>query len=103
MRYVSERPSDPITFAIYPDEKGFASATLYEDDGNSLAYQRRGFRRTKLEVRHVAQAYVVKTSAPEGDYKPGARKFVFLIKPLATARTVSVSDEGTARTIEIRY
>jgi len=103
MRYVGERPFDPITFAIYPDEKGFASATLYEDDGNSLAYQRSGFRRTKLEVRHVAQAYVVKTSAPEGDYKPGARKFVFLIKPMTTARKVSVSDEGTARTIEIRY
>src|SRR6266699_257671 len=53
MRYVGDGPFDPITFAIYPDEKGFASATLYEDDGNSLAYQRRGFRRTKLEVRHV--------------------------------------------------
>ena len=103
MRHVGERPFDPITFAIYPDEKGFASATLYEDDGNSLAYQRRGFRRTKLEVRHVAQAYVVKTSAPEGDYKPGARNFVFLIKPMATAKTVSVADEGTARAIEIRY
>jgi len=103
MRYVGDGPFDPITFAIYPDEKGFASATLYEDDGNSLAYQRSGFRRTRLEVRHVAQAYVVKTSAPEGDYKPGARKFVFLIKPMATARKVSVSDEGTARTIEIRY
>src|SRR3989441_1950834 len=49
MKYVGERAFDPITFAIYPDEKGFASATLYEDDGNSLAYQRRGFRRTKLE------------------------------------------------------
>jgi len=68
MRYVGERPFDPITFAIYPDEKGFASATLYEDDGNSLAYQRRGFRRTKLEVRRVAQAYEVKTSAPEDLY-----------------------------------
>jgi len=103
MKYVGERAFDPITFAIYPNEEGFASATLYEDDGNSLAYQRRGFRRTKLEVRRVAQAYVVKTSAPEGDYKPGARKFVFLIKPTATAKTVSVSDEGTPRTIEIRY
>ncbi len=103
MRYVGERPFDPITFAIYPDENGFAAATLYEDDGNSLAYQRRGFRRTRLEVRHVAQSYVVKTSAPEGDYKPGARKLVFLIKPMATAKPVSVADEGTARTIEIRY
>ncbi|PYS61730.1 MAG: alpha-glucosidase, partial [Acidobacteria bacterium] len=103
MKYVGERAFDPITFAIYPNEEGFASATLYEDDGNSLAYQRRGFRRTKLEVRRVAQAYVVKTGAPEGDYKPGAQKFVFLIKPTATAKTVSVSDEGTPRTIEIRY
>ena len=103
MRYVGERPFDPITFAIYPDENGFASATLYEDDGNSLAYQRRGFRRTKLEVRPVARGYVVKTSAPEGDYKPGARKLVFLIKPMATAKPVSVADKGTARTIDIRY
>src|SRR4030095_12237937 len=32
MNYVGEKPFDPITFSIYPDDKGSASTSLYEDD-----------------------------------------------------------------------
>jgi alpha-glucosidase (family GH31 glycosyl hydrolase) len=33
MNYVGEKPWDLLTFNIYPDEKGLAATTLYEDDG----------------------------------------------------------------------
>ena len=102
MKYVGEKPVDPISFAVYPDEKGSASAILYEDDGNSFAYQQGMFRRTKITVKRVAQAYVATTTAPEGDYKPGPRNFIFLIKPAPSVKPVSFTDNGMAQTIQIK-
>jgi alpha-glucosidase len=102
MNYVGEKPFNPISFAIFPDENGLASTTLYEDDGTSPAYQQGAFRRTKMDVRRAATGYLVSIGAPEGNYNPGARKLSFVIKSSAIPRVVTVSDEGKARTIEIR-
>jgi len=100
MKYVGEKPVDPITFAIYPDENGFAATRLYEDDGSSPAYQRGVFRRTTVQAKRSRMGYIVSVDAPEGPYNPGARRFNFVIKP--SARTTTVSDTGSARTVEIR-
>src|SRR5205814_1980468 len=102
MRYTDEKPVDPITFAIYPDEKGSASVTLYEDDGLTPSYQQGVFRRTKISVKRAGVAYMVSVSAPEGSYKPGARRFTFINKSTSTARPVTISDSGSSRTIELR-
>jgi alpha-glucosidase len=102
MNYVGEKPFDPITFAIYPDDKGSASTTLYEDDGLSPEYERGAFRRTTVSVKRTARGYVAGMSAPIGQYNPGARKFSLLIKPAPAARVVTVADDGRARQIEIK-
>jgi alpha-glucosidase len=102
MNYVGEKPFDPITFAIYPDDKGSASTTLYEDDGLSPEYERGAFRRTTVSVNRTARGYVAGMSAPIGQYNPGARKFSLLIKPAPAARVVTVADDGRARQIEIK-
>jgi alpha-glucosidase len=103
MNYVSEKPFDPITFAIYPDEKGSASATLYEDDGLSPAYKRDVFRRTTVNAGKREGAYRVNIGAPKGNYNPGARKLSFVIKSERSAdNVVTISDDGTARTVTIR-
>lgn len=99
MNYVGEKPVDPITFAIYPDEKGSAATTLYEDDGTSPAYKQGVFRRTKVAVRRAATRYSVNIGAPQGSYNPGARKFSFVVKP--TGGAITVSDDGRARTITL--
>src|SRR5689334_20885187 len=77
--YVGERPDDPITFNIYPDDKGLASGTLYEDDGLSPAYKRGLFRRTKVGAHREGQGFAVSVDATEGQYNPGARKLNFII------------------------
>src|SRR5258705_7316171 len=59
MNYTREKPQDPITFNIYPDDQGSASMTLYEDDGVSPAYKQAGFRRTSVTVKRVGPSYVV--------------------------------------------
>ncbi|HJT67610.1 MAG TPA: TIM-barrel domain-containing protein [Pyrinomonadaceae bacterium] len=78
--YVGERPDDPITFNIYPDDKGFASGTLYEDDGLSPAYKRGVFRRTAVTARREGAGFAVSADAAEGQYNPAARKLNFVIK-----------------------
>jgi alpha-glucosidase len=103
MNYIGEKPRDPIIFNIYPDEKGSASTTLYEDDGVSNAYRDGGFRRTLINVSRVGLSYTVNISAPYGRYNPGSRKFSFLIKPAARTRNViTVADDGTARSITVK-
>src|ERR1044071_6394379 len=51
MNYVGEKPADPITVKIYPDESRSASGTLYEDDGLSPAYKTGAFLRTTFTSR----------------------------------------------------
>ena len=103
MKYVGEKPADPITFNIYPDNNGSAAATLYEDDGLSPAYKQEGFRRTTLTAKRVAAGYSVSVDAPQGRYNPGPRKFGFVIKsPTQGRNAVIVADTPTMRSVIIR-
>lgn len=94
MNFVGEKASDPIIFAIYPDEHGSAATTLYEDDGTSPAYERGIFRRTAISVTRHTGRYVARVSATEGNYNPPERKFRFVVKPTPAA---SVSVLGSTR------
>jgi alpha-glucosidase len=104
MNYTGEKPQDPITFNIYPDDKGSASVALYEDDGVSNTYRNGAFRRTLINVSRAGLSYTVNISAPYGRYNPGPRKFSFLIIKAAarTRNVITVADDGTARSIAIK-
>jgi len=103
MNYVGEKPFDPITFAIYPDERGSASTSLYEDDGLSPSYKDGAYRRTTLNVSHSVKGFVVSISAPLGQFNPGTRKFGFIIKSTgAIPKTLMITDDGKARTVEMK-
>lgn len=103
LSYVSQKPMDPITFNIYPDDKGSASVTLYEDDGASPAYKQGAFRRTNVIARRVAGRYSVSVGTPEGSHNPGPRKFSFLIKSgTQTRNPTAFADDGTARSVTLR-
>ena len=80
VNYVGEKPVDPITFNIYPDDAGSASGTLYEDDGLSPAYKTGAFRRTRLTARRGPRGFTISIGPVEGSYKPGPRKFDFVVK-----------------------
>jgi alpha-glucosidase (family GH31 glycosyl hydrolase) len=87
--YVGEKPADPITFNIYPDDKGFASGKLYEDDGTSPAYKNGMFRRTTVSSRREAKGFSVSTDAVEGQFNPGSRKLNFVIKAASRSTTIT--------------
>ena len=80
LNYVGEKPTDPITFNIYPDDKGSASAALYEDDGISPAYKTGAFRRTAVSARRGARGFIVSVGAAEGTLHPGSTKVQFCLE-----------------------
>jgi alpha-glucosidase len=100
MNYVGEKPVDPITFNIYPDDSGKASGSLYEDDGLSPAYTTGAFRRTNFSVRREAGRLVVSIGPAEGTYNPGPRKFNFAVK--SRSKVVTVADIGKAQQVQIK-
>src|SRR5262245_27885206 len=90
MNYVGEKPVDPITFSIYPDENDQALTTLYEDDGVSPAYRQGVFRRTQVSSAKSTNGFQTDVAAPQGSYNPGSRNLVFVIKSGSAFRQVSV-------------
>ena len=103
LNYVGEKPVDPITFNIYPDDKGSAATTLYEDDGLSPAYKQGEFRRTSVSAAPGASGYVVTVAASEGRYNPGTRKFSFVIQSATRIpKLVTVVGDEKARKIEVK-
>jgi hypothetical protein len=79
MNYVGEKTS-PLTFTVYPDAKGVAGMSLYEDDGVSLAYLSGVVRRTTVAYKASAAGAVIDVSAPTGSYQPGARDLIFVVR-----------------------
>jgi alpha-glucosidase len=95
MNFVGEKAADPIEFAIYPDARGEASGTLYEDDGLTDAYLQGAWRRTGFRLRGSQ----VEVGAPEGSYRPARREFVFKMPGGRSARIV---DDGQVHRVAIR-
>jgi alpha-glucosidase len=102
MLYVGQKKSDPISFAVYPDETGSAQTTLYEDDGNSPAYKQGGFRRTTVVTKRQGAGYAVTVNAPQGSFNPGPRQFRFVINGDGGARTATANDNGRAQVVQVR-
>jgi alpha-glucosidase len=75
LNYVGEKPVDPITFNVYPDDTGAASTTLYEDDGLTPSYKNGNFRRTTVNFRRGTVSTII-----DGTYNPGLRKLNFVVK-----------------------
>lgn len=103
MKYVGEKPSDPISFSIYLDQTGSASTTLYEDDGVSPAYRQGMFRRTNIGVRKTVRGFVIDVAAAQGNYNPGERKFNFSIPSFEhISKVVSAPGDGRAHQVELK-
>jgi alpha-glucosidase len=102
LNYIGEKPAEPITFNIYPDDSGSATGKLYEDDGLSPAYKNGAFRRTAVSARRGPRGFVVSVGAAEGTYAPGKRKFNFVVNsPGRRLERATVLDAG-AQQVEIR-
>ena len=96
MNYVGEKPIETISLRIYPD--GESSFTLYEDDGESFAYENGGFATTTITCAEQAGAVTVAIGKRNGSYAgmPEQRRYhveIFAPRPQAVEPAAWFYDE----------
>jgi alpha-D-xyloside xylohydrolase len=66
VQYSSERPLDPLTLEIYRGAD--RSFTLYEDDGETTAYQNGAYVRTCFHVTESQGTFLCRIGEPDGSF-----------------------------------
>jgi alpha-glucosidase len=79
MQYIHEKKIFPIFFEIFPaNENEKASFELYEDDGESLDYQKDTFLKTNVDCLTRTGNYEIRIEKKGKGYQPpGRRNFIF--------------------------
>jgi len=81
-----EMPGQPLIVSVYPATG--SKATLYEDDGESFAYEGGGSMRRAFEQQRDAKGAMVRVGAPTGTYRPAARDLVLRVEGLNARRVL---------------
>ena len=83
-----EVPVGPLTVEIYPGSEG--SATLYTDDGATLAYRGGDFFRRRFAVSPSGQGVRVSLGATQGRFKPWWSVYALVVHGVDRASEVSI-------------
>lgn len=83
----NEMAGQPLLVTVFP--AAASEATLYEDDGHTLEYQKGTFSRRRFsQKRDVDQPVVIQVAAAEGPYRPQARSIIVSVHGVANAKNV---------------
>ena len=78
MQYLNQKPLDPLILNIFPLASGQSSTyTLYEDAGDSTAYQHNTDTQTEIRATEDREVLLVDIAAAKGSYRdmPSARAY----------------------------
>lgn len=75
VQYTDEAPIDPLTLTVYPAALQ-ATASTYEDDGLSFAYERGVYFRRRITQWNSSSATTLTLGAAEGSWTPPRRAVV---------------------------
>jgi len=79
MQYAGQYPTDPLTLTCYMANDGLATYTLYEDDGNSQAYQRGTFAYTNISCRVLQDFVTVEIEEYFNNYRPPRKEYEIIL------------------------
>ncbi len=95
--FIEEEAAHLVVLDVYPDQKQ-TEYTLYEDDGQTCAYETGAYAATKMTCQQVGDAIRLMLSARQGDYegKPAARTYVLCVHTATKPLTVDLNGAGLA-------
>ncbi|GGA66884.1 hypothetical protein GCM10011369_05600 [Neiella marina] len=89
--------ADPLTLDVYPLKKGQSDFVIYDDDGESLGYQRGEQSFTKVDVIASSENLAISIGAAVGNYQGKPAKQNYLLKinlQTSTPQTVKLNGEA---------
>ena len=69
MQYIGQKPLDTLTVKVYPKEASTTSYIMYEDDGETYAYEDGGIAETRFECKKNGQKVEFSVLPVKGSYK----------------------------------
>ena len=97
-QYTGEKAWDPVTVDLYPDAARYASATLYEDDGDSTAYGSGAGRTTTVTATpaDAGRSITVDVSPARGTFADAApdRGWTLRVHPPAGTTLEAATVDG---------
>jgi hypothetical protein len=78
VQHTGEMPGQPLEVQVFPAPT--SEAVLYEDDGESPAYEKGQSMRRRFRQSRSDAAVTIDVAAPEGPYRPAARSLVLSVR-----------------------
>jgi alpha-glucosidase (family GH31 glycosyl hydrolase) len=89
MQYTGQQPVDVLTLHVFP---GSGQSVLYEDDGESLAYQHGEYRVTRFSVQSSPEALTIQRTT-EGPFEPAYTRMEIVVHGASDPHTVSADGQ----------
>ncbi|MBA2395907.1 MAG: DUF5110 domain-containing protein [Ktedonobacteraceae bacterium] len=80
MQFIGQRPPDPLTLTCYMTEGGESHYTLYEDDGNSMAYRQGASGQTSVHCRMTNDGAEVTIEEQHAAYAPERKEYEVIVQ-----------------------
>jgi alpha-glucosidase len=93
--HTGERPNDPLTLLVYPDE-GKGESTLYEDEGNGFGYEEGEYARRRISCESSDGRITIRLGERQGSFVPERREVRLVLRGIPTAQGVTINDEEHA-------
>ena len=78
VQHTGEMKGQPLDVHVFPAPS--SEAVLYEDDGESMAYQKGQSMRRRFRQSRTDAAVTIDIAAPEGPFRPAARSLVLSVR-----------------------
>jgi alpha-glucosidase len=77
VQHTGEMPGQPLEVHVFPAPT--SEAVLYEDDGESMAYEKGQSMRRRFRQSRGNAAVTIEIAVPEGPFRPAARSLVLSV------------------------
>ncbi len=95
VQHTGQMPGQPLIVEVYAADRGEASQ--YEDDGLSFQYQSGQSMTRRFTQERTGSRVTITASAPEGAWRPAARRLRLVVQTDGVPRSVSVNGAAVPR------
>lgn len=85
VRNTDDAARSPLRLLVFPDERGHASGSLYEDEGDGNGHQESGFRLAHYSASQNDSGTLTVDAAFEGDFRPANRALEVVVFPAGSS------------------